>query len=92
MWSCLHSSPSDAVEIFKDVQAKRALGIHWGSYSISPSAIEADTDGSRCNAGTWVLTTEPVMEPPEKLKEACQKAGLEEGAFGICGLGETRMF
>jgi N-acyl-phosphatidylethanolamine-hydrolysing phospholipase D len=32
------------------------------------------------------------MEPPEKLKEACQKAGLEEGAFGICGLGETRMF
>jgi N-acyl-phosphatidylethanolamine-hydrolysing phospholipase D len=30
MWSCLHASPTDAVDIFKDVKAKRALGMHWG--------------------------------------------------------------
>jgi hypothetical protein len=46
----------------------------------------------RIPAGTWVLTTEPVMEPPEKLREACIKAGLEEGTFDVCGLGETRIF
>ncbi|KAI0629648.1 Metallo-hydrolase/oxidoreductase [Trametes polyzona] len=71
MWSNLHASPADAVEIFKDVRARRALAMHWG---------------------TWVLTTEPTLEPPELLKQACAKAGLEEGAFDICGLGETREF
>ncbi|KAI0765699.1 N-acyl-phosphatidylethanolamine-hydrolyzing phospholipase D [Trametes elegans] len=68
MWSNLHSSPADAVEIFKDIRAKRALAMHWG---------------------TWTLTTEPTMEPPQLLKEASAKAGLGEGAFTICGLGET---
>jgi hypothetical protein len=33
MWSCLHSSPANSVEIFKDVRAKKALGMHWGQYS-----------------------------------------------------------
>jgi N-acyl-phosphatidylethanolamine-hydrolysing phospholipase D len=42
--------------------------------------------------GTWVLTTEPIMEPPQKLREACATAGIAEGIFDICGLGETRVF
>ncbi|EIW54085.1 Metallo-hydrolase/oxidoreductase [Trametes versicolor FP-101664 SS1] len=68
MWSNLHASPADAVEIFKDVRAKKALAMHWG---------------------TWILTTEPTMEPPELLKQARVLGGLDEGAFEICGLGET---
>jgi N-acyl-phosphatidylethanolamine-hydrolysing phospholipase D len=28
--SAVHASPSDAVRIFKDIKAKKALGIHWG--------------------------------------------------------------
>ncbi|KAH9980377.1 beta-lactamase superfamily domain-containing protein [Lactifluus volemus] len=47
MWSNLHCSPADAVRIFKDVRAKKALVMHWG---------------------TWVLTAEPVLEPPELLR------------------------
>jgi L-ascorbate metabolism protein UlaG (beta-lactamase superfamily) len=28
--SAVHSSPGDAVRIFKDVKAKKALAMHWG--------------------------------------------------------------
>ena len=38
---------------------------------------------------TWMLTAEPTMEPPRLLKEECAKAGLAEGAFTVCALGET---
>ena len=30
MWSNLHASPGDAVRMFKDVRAKKALAMHWG--------------------------------------------------------------
>ncbi|KAH9888374.1 N-acyl-phosphatidylethanolamine-hydrolyzing phospholipase D [Cubamyces lactineus] len=70
MWSNLHASPSDAVQIFKDVRAKKALAMHWG---------------------TWILTKEPFLEPPALLKKECAKAGLREGEFDICDLGETRI-
>ncbi|PIL33755.1 hypothetical protein GSI_04380 [Ganoderma sinense ZZ0214-1] len=68
MWSGLHASPSDAVEIYKDIGARKAVGMHWG---------------------TWMLTSEPVMEPPRLLKECAAKAGLAPDAFTVCGLGET---
>ncbi|KAI0919203.1 hypothetical protein AcW1_003351 [Taiwanofungus camphoratus] len=70
MWSNLHASPGDSVRIFKDVRAKKALAMHWG---------------------TWILTAEPIMEPPQLLKEECAKAGLKDGDFDICALGETRI-
>lgn len=38
------------------------------------------------------MTNVPIMEPPQKLREACEKAGITEGTFDICGLGETRVF
>ncbi|KIM24485.1 hypothetical protein M408DRAFT_331734 [Serendipita vermifera MAFF 305830] len=66
--SSVHASPSDAVRIFQDIKAKKAIGMHWG---------------------TWVLTIEPVMEPPNLLVEEVKKAGLHEDAFTVCGLGET---
>ena len=66
--SSVHCAPQNSVRVFKDVRAKRAVGMHWG---------------------TWVLTTEDVKEPPKKLKEECQKIGIEEGKFVVCDIGET---
>ncbi|KAK4465860.1 beta-lactamase superfamily domain-containing protein [Cladorrhinum samala] len=43
--------------------------------------------------GTWVLTSEEVQEPPELLKKALKKSGIEEkGVFDVCAVGETREF
>lgn len=41
---------------------------------------------------TWVLTTEDVVEPPKRLAEECKKIGIEDGAFGVCEIGETIFF
>ncbi|CAL1711708.1 unnamed protein product [Somion occarium] len=71
MWSNLHAHPSDSVRIFRDVKAKKALGMHWG---------------------TWVLTSEAVLEPPRLLKEEAKKLGLPDGDFDVCAIGETRGF
>ncbi|KAJ7581790.1 N-acyl-phosphatidylethanolamine-hydrolyzing phospholipase D [Mycena floridula] len=69
--SPVHCAPQDSVRVFKDIRAKRALGMHWG---------------------TWILTGEDVLEPPKRLAEECKKIGIEEGHFGVCGLGDTRLF
>ena len=43
--------------------------------------------------GTWVLTTEEVLEPPKVLKKALKWKGLEEeGVFEVCDIGESREF
>lgn len=43
--------------------------------------------------GTWVLTTEEVMEPPKVLKQALKWKGLqEEGLFEVCDIGESREY
>ncbi|TVY55459.1 N-acyl-phosphatidylethanolamine-hydrolyzing phospholipase D [Lachnellula cervina] len=72
MYSPVHASPYDAVEIFQDTKCKNAMAIHWG---------------------TWALTSEPVEEPPEKLKEALKIKGLAQtGLFDVCSIGESRDF
>jgi N-acyl-phosphatidylethanolamine-hydrolysing phospholipase D len=40
----------------------------------------------------WVLTSEPVLEPPELLRKECEKAGLGEDEFLVPALGETVTF
>ena len=43
--------------------------------------------------GTWVLTTEEVLEPPKVLKKALKWKGMEEeGIFGVCDIGDSREF
>lgn len=70
LYSPVHASPYDAVEIFQDTRCRRALAMHWG---------------------TWALTSEPVEEPPEKLKEALRIKGIAEtGVFDVCAVGESR--
>lgn len=70
---CIRSwaDPADAVRIFKDVKARKALAMHWG---------------------TWILTTEPVLEPPALLKNECEKAALGPDDLLVPVLGETVFF
>ncbi|KAL3420780.1 N-acyl-phosphatidylethanolamine-hydrolyzing phospholipase D [Phlyctema vagabunda] len=43
--------------------------------------------------GTWVLTTEDVLEPPQLLKKAMAWKSLPEtGVFDVCDIGESRDF
>ncbi|KAF7326807.1 Zn-dependent hydrolase oxidoreductase family [Mycena sanguinolenta] len=69
--SPIHCAPRDSVGIFRDIRARRALGMHWGA---------------------WILTTEDILEPPKLLAAECAKAGVKEGAFGVCAIGETVCF
>jgi len=69
--STVHASPADAVRIFKDVKARKALAMHWG---------------------TWILTQEPVLEPPALLRKECEKAALGPDDFLVSALGETTFF
>ena len=72
VFSPMHANPFDSVNIFKDTQCRRAMGIHWG---------------------TWVLTEEDVLEPPQLLKKALRRSDIpEEGVFDVCEIGESREF
>ncbi|KAJ6512235.1 Metallo-hydrolase/oxidoreductase [Mycena vitilis] len=42
--------------------------------------------------GTFVLTTEPVMDPPQQLKMACEKLGINNDTFICTEIGETRLY
>ncbi|KAK4964397.1 hypothetical protein LTR66_012306 [Elasticomyces elasticus] len=43
--------------------------------------------------GTWVLTEEEVLEPPQILKKALAWKGIsEEGVFDVCDIGESREY
>ncbi|KAF3213316.1 hypothetical protein TWF191_010077 [Orbilia oligospora] len=43
--------------------------------------------------GTWVLTNEPILEPPQKLRDALKWKGIPEvGIFDVVATGESRVF
>lgn len=42
--------------------------------------------------GVWRLTSEPVDEPPKKLREANELLEVEEDAFDVMEIGESRMY
>ncbi|ODN87675.1 hypothetical protein L198_06898 [Cryptococcus wingfieldii CBS 7118] len=67
--SGMHASPGDSVRIFQDTKCKQALGIHWGTFRMTP---------------------ERFTEPPEMLAAAVREAGLDDGVFGVCAIGETK--
>ena len=63
----------------------------------SKDAVNIFVD-TKCNKalgmhwGTWVLTEEEIMEPPQKLKEACKWKGVDEARFEVCGIwGDERV-
>lgn len=58
--------------------------------------IFRDTQCKRAMAihwGTWVLTEEDVLEPPQILKKALARSDISEtGVFDVCDIGESREF
>jgi len=67
----MHLDPAEAVQVHRDVKARRSLAIHWGTFAN--------------------LTDESLYEPPMKLAEAREKAGLTDEDFFVLRHGETRM-
>ncbi|KAF3922426.1 hypothetical protein AA313_de0205339 [Arthrobotrys entomopaga] len=43
--------------------------------------------------GTFILTSEPIMEPPQKLRDALKAKGIPEtGVFDVVATGESKVF
>ena len=63
-----HMDPTEATQAFIDLDAKKAIGMHWGCF---------------------ILTDEPVTEPPKLLKDAIVYKSLPEDLFITVSHGET---
>jgi L-ascorbate metabolism protein UlaG (beta-lactamase superfamily) len=63
-----HISPEEAVQVHLDLQSKKSVAIHWG---------------------TFILTDEPLDEPPKRLAAARKEKGLAEKEFVVLKHGET---
>ena len=64
------------------VNPKEAVQIHMDIKSKKSMGI---------HWGTFVLTTEPVIDPPIRLKEALENFGLKEDEFITMAIGETKV-
>ena len=63
-----HMNPTEAVQAFIDLNAEKAIGMHWG---------------------TFILTDEPVDEPPLKLEEELASRSLDGNVFITMIHGQT---
>jgi L-ascorbate metabolism protein UlaG (beta-lactamase superfamily) len=63
-----HTTPEDALQIAKDLNSKKVLGTHWG---------------------TFVLSLEPIMEPPIKFKDNAENYGFKKEDAILFKIGET---
>jgi len=63
-----HTTPEDALQIAKDLNSKKVLGTHWG---------------------TFVLSLEPIMEPPVRFKDNAENYGFKKEDAILFKIGET---
>ncbi|RMD59675.1 MAG: MBL fold metallo-hydrolase [Nitrospirae bacterium] len=63
-----HVTPEEALQIHIDVNSKRSIAIHWG---------------------TFILTDEPLDEPPKRLIKEMKRRSISEDEFLILKHGET---
>ena len=55
--SIYHTTPEEALEVSRDLQSLKVLGMHWG---------------------TFVLSLEPIMEPPKRFKKSAENYGFDK--------------
>ena len=67
--SIYHTNPEEALQIAKDLNSKRVIGMHWG---------------------TFVLSLEPIMEPPKRFLENAKKYGFKNDEAIIFKIGEFK--
>ena len=65
--SVYHTTPSEALELARDLNSKKVLGMHWG---------------------TFVLSLEPIMEPPVKFKDNAERYGFKKEDALIFKIGQ----
>jgi N-acyl-phosphatidylethanolamine-hydrolysing phospholipase D len=65
--SVYHTTPSEALEVARDLNSKKVLGMHWG---------------------TFVLSLEPIMEPPVKFKDNAEQYGFKKEDALIFKIGQ----
>ena len=101
----VHVAPSQAVDMFVDVKADKAVAVHWYQASHHPSAHSASTRTPPTRTlptqpspssvflllrrGTFILTTEPVMQPKSELEAELKKRGIDPDKFVTLKHGET---
>ena len=66
--SSMHVDPYYAVQIHNDINSKKSIGIHWG---------------------TFILTDEPIEEPPKLLKRILLDQNMNIDSFITLKHGET---
>ncbi|ROW04827.1 hypothetical protein VMCG_04863 [Cytospora schulzeri] len=47
MYSGVHASPYDAVEIFEDTRCRRAVGMHWGAFVLTSERVDQPPEDLR---------------------------------------------
>ncbi|MDA9678163.1 MBL fold metallo-hydrolase [Candidatus Pelagibacter sp.] len=65
--SVYHTTPEEALEVSRDLNSKKVLGMHWG---------------------TFVLSLEPIMEPPIRFKKNAEKYGFKKEDALIFKIGQ----
>ena len=65
--SVYHTTPEEALEVARDLNSKKVLGMHWG---------------------TFVLSLEPIMEPPVRFKSSAEKYGFKKDDALIFKIGQ----
>jgi len=63
-----HTTPEEALNVAQDLNSKKVLGMHWG---------------------TFVLSLEPIMEPPIRFKDSAEKYGFNKEDAIIFKIGEV---
>jgi L-ascorbate metabolism protein UlaG (beta-lactamase superfamily) len=56
-----HVSPAEAVQIFRDIEANEALGIHWGTFQLTNEAREAPRLGLAASVSAAAI-------PPDRFR------------------------
>jgi L-ascorbate metabolism protein UlaG (beta-lactamase superfamily) len=65
--SIYHTTPEEALEVARDLNSKKVLGMHWG---------------------TFVLSLEPIMEPPVRFKKSAENYGFKKDDALIFKIGQ----